>query len=36
LKPGQGVQYKVKTSDALYIVGTVAGDFVILTSEVKP
>lgn len=36
LKPGQGVQYRVKTSDALYIVGTVAGDFAILTSEVKP
>jgi hypothetical protein len=36
LKPGQGVQYKVTTSDALYIVGTVVGDFVILTSEVKP
>jgi len=36
LKPGQFVQYKVHSSDALYIVGTVVGDIVILSSELKP
>jgi len=35
LKPGQFAQYRVQTSDALYIVGTVVGDNVILTSETK-
>ena len=35
LQPGQFVSYRVKTSDALYIVGTIVSDIVILTSEVR-
>jgi hypothetical protein len=36
LQPGQFVSYRVTTSDALYIVGTVVGDIAVFTSEVKP
>jgi hypothetical protein len=35
LRPGQFVKYQVNTSDALYIVGTIVGDIVILSSELK-
>jgi hypothetical protein len=35
LRPGQFVQYRVKTTDVLYIVGTVVGDVVTLTAEKK-
>jgi len=35
LRPGQFVQYRITTSDALYIVGTIVGDIVILSSELK-
>jgi hypothetical protein len=35
LKPGQFAQYRVTSSDALYITGTVEGDTVIFSSEVK-
>jgi hypothetical protein len=35
LKPGQFVSYRVKTSDALYIAGTIPGDKIILTSELR-
>jgi len=35
LQPGQFAKYRITTTDALYIVGTIVGDIVAFTSEVK-